>query len=154
MHPRRRGIRRVATCAALLLAACGDADESLDPQIRAPGTGTYAYEAIILTDDAVDAVPDTFLGSLQIDVSSEDSIVGAWHVAGYGPQARGIWNINSYTLPAEPAPPVQGTITHRLWRQSDSGNLSCNMTYQRVRMPADTFTTSTQNACSLTGSPN
>lgn len=149
MHPRRRGLRRVAACAALLLAACGDTDESLDPQLRAPNPGSYAYEAVILTDEAVDAVPDTFEGSLQIDVSSEDSIVGSWTVPGYGAQARGVWNIVAYVLPADPAPPVQGSITHRVWRQSGSGNLSCNVTFQRIRMPADTFTTSSENHCTL-----
>ena len=149
MHPRRRGVRRVAACATLLLAACGDSDESLDPQLRAPGTGTYAYEAIVLTDDAVDAVPDTFEGTLQIDVASEDSIVGSWSVPRYAVTARGIWNITAYTLPADPDPPIRGTITHRVWRQNGSTNLSCNVTYQHLRSPADTFTTSTENLCSL-----
>lgn len=149
MHPRRRGLRRAAACAALLFAACGDSDESLDPQLRAPDPGTYAYEALILTDEAVDAEPDTFDGTLRIDVSSEDSIVGAWSVPGYGPTARGTWNITAYTLPADPTPPLQGTITHRVWRQSGSDNLTCNVTFQRIQMPADTFTTSTENACTL-----
>jgi hypothetical protein len=137
-----------------MLAACGDTDESLDPQIRAPSTGSYAYEASILTDEAVDAVPATFEGTLLIDVASEDSIVGSWTVAGYGTQARGIWNITAYTLPADPAPPVQGTITHRVWRQSGSGNIACNVTYQRIRMPADTFTTSAENSCTLVRTGN
>lgn len=154
MHPRRRGIPRVAACATLLLAACGDSDESLDPQLRAPGIGAYTYEAIILTDEAVDAVPDTFEGTLQIDISSEDSIVGSWNVPRYGPQARGIWNITAYTLPADPAPPIRGTVTHRVWRQNGSANLSCHATYQYVQPPADTFTTSSENSCSLVRAGN
>lgn len=149
MHPRRRGVLRVAACATLILAACGDSDEGLDPQVRTPTVGTYTYEALILTDDAAGADPDTFEGTLQIDIASEDSIVGSWNVAGFGPQARGVWNINTYALPAEPSPPLRGTITHRVWRQAGSTNLSCNVTYQRIQMSADTFTTSAENYCSL-----
>ena len=154
MHPRRRGVPRIAACAVLLFTACGGGDESLDPEIRAPDTGTYAYEALVLTDDAVDAEPDTFEGTLQIDVSSEDSITGSWSVPGYAAQARGVWNIVAYVLPADPAPPIQGTITHRVWRANNTGNLSCNVTYQHIRTPADTFTTSTENSCSLVRSGN
>ncbi|HEX6588599.1 MAG TPA: hypothetical protein VF039_06215 [Longimicrobiales bacterium] len=144
----------MAACAILLLTACDGGDESLDPELRAPDTGTYAYEAIVLTDEAVDAEPDTFVGSLQIDVSSEDSITGTWSVPGYGGQARGVWNIVAYVLAADPSPPIQGTITHRVWRANNTGNLACNVTYQYIQMPADTFTTSTENSCSLVRSGN
>lgn len=145
--PRRRGSIRCAVAAlALVLPACGDGDESLDPHMRAPETGVYAYDALIYTEEGV--APDTFTGSLAIEVSSEDSITGNWTVDGYDDEARGIWNITAYTLTADPEPPVQGSITHRVWRDNASGDLSCNLTYTR-EMPADTFSTSSENSCSL-----
>ena len=138
--------------ALLILAACGDSDDSLDPQLRAPETGTYTYEALVVMTE--DAEPDTFSGTLVVDVASEDSIVGAWSVNGYDALARAIWNINAYTLPADPTPPRQGTITHRVWRQNHSTNLSCALTYERVTAQADTFRSSTENDCALIRSGN
>ena len=145
--PRRWGSTRSAVAAlVLLLPACGDGDESLDPQMRAPETGVYAYDALIHTEEGLP--PDTFTGSLAIEVSSEDSITGTWNVEGYEAEARGIWNITAYALAADSEPPVQGSITHRVWRDNASGDLSCNLTYTR-EMPADTFSTSAENSCSL-----
>ena len=145
--PRRRGSIRCALAAlVLLLPACGDGDESLDPEMRAPSTGVYAYDALVYTAEG--EAPDTFSGSLSIEVSSEDSITGSWSVDGYGDEARGIWNVTAYTLAADPQPPVQGSITHRIWRDNASGDLSCNLTYLR-EMPTDTFSTSSENSCSL-----
>jgi hypothetical protein len=144
--PRRWGSTALLAALVPLLPACGDGDASLDPQMRAPATGVYAYDALVYT--AAGSPPDTFSGSLAIDVSSEDSITGSWSVAGYAGEARGIWNITAYTLPADPQPPVQGSITHRIWRDNASGDLSCNLTYTRT-MPADTFSTSSENSCSL-----
>lgn len=146
LTPRRRGLCRAALIGTLVLTSCGDADEALDPQLRAPATGTYAYDALVYT--AEDTPPDTFAGTLLIAVSSEDSIVGTWTVPGYASAARGIWNITAYTLSADPNPPLQGSITHRVWRRN-AGSLDCNLTYQHVRMPTDTFTSSTGNSCSL-----
>lgn len=145
--PRRRGSRLAVAFLAVALPACGDGDESLDPQLRAPNTGTYSYDALIYTQDA--SPPDTFSGTLVISVSSEDSIVGSWSVAGFDGEARGIWNITAYTLPADPEPPVQGSVTHRVWRENASGDLSCTLNYQRIQTPADTFRTSSENSCSL-----
>ena len=146
MTPRRRGTALAGASALLLLfAACAE-DEALDPQMRAPTTGIYTYEALIYTDDGLPA--DTFEGTLDIDVSSEDSIVGTWSVDGYEDEARGIWNITAYALAADPEPPIQGTITHRVWRQHGNGDLSCQVTYT-LEMPADTFTSSTENSCSI-----
>ena len=142
--PRRRGFLGLA--ALLLISACGDGDESLDPQLRAPATGSYAYDALVYTADG--EPPDTFSGFLDIDVSSEDSIIGSWNVDGYDDPARGIWNINAYTVVTAPQPPLHGTITHRLWRQNGSGDLSCNLTYV-LEMPADTFMSTSENSCSL-----
>ena len=145
--PRRWG-PLLALTALAALAACGEGDDTLDPQVRAPNEGTYDYDALVHT--AEDAEPDTFSGTLEITVSSEDSIIGTWEVDGYSAApARGIWNITAYTLPAEPTPPLQGEITHRVWRQNGSGNLSCQLSYE-LEMPADTFTSSTENSCSLT----
>ena len=146
-RPRRRGGHAAAACALALLAAGGESDEALDPQIRAPDLGTYAYEAVVQTRDTLG--PTAFAGTLVIDVSSEDSIVGSWAVDGYGAEARGVWNITAYTLPANPAPPMQGTITHRVWRRSASSDLDCALTYQHIRMPADTFRSSSENDCTL-----
>ena len=144
--PRRWG-RLLALGALAAVAACGD-DESLDPQIRAPNEGSYDYEALVYT--APDSEPDTFAGTLEITVSSEDSIIGTWSVDGYSAAAaRGVWNFTAYTLPADPTPPLQGDITHRVWRQNGSGSLQCQLTYEVVTMPADTFTTTSENSCSL-----
>jgi hypothetical protein len=145
IEPRRRGIAAAGVLVLLLhAAACGD-DESLDPTMRAPATGIYEYEALVYTAEGEE--PDTFAGTLDIDVSSEDSIVGTWNVDGYEDLARGIWNITAYALIADPEAPLQGTITHRVSRES-SGSLSCDLTYV-VEMPADTFTSSAENDCSL-----
>lgn len=143
--PRRWGSGVLAFALLMLLPACGE-DEALDPQIRAPETGSYAYEALVYTEDG--EVPDTFAGSLVLSVSSEDSIVGTWDVDGYGNAARGIWNITAYALMADPAPPVQGSITHRVTRDNGSGTLSCSLTYQH-EMPSDTFISSAENSCSI-----
>ena len=147
MHaPRRRGTRIAATTALLIaVAACGD-DEALDPQVRAPALGAYTYEAVVHTEEG--AEPQTYAGTLVLDVSSEDSIIGTWQVDGFGSQARGIWNITAYALGADPAPPVRGAITHRVWRSNGSDNLSCALTYQH-EMPADTFMSSSENSCLL-----
>ena len=147
--PRRWGAGSSAwLLLSMLAAACGDSDEALDPELRVPNTGSYAYEALVYTEEGTP--PDTFSGTLSINVASEDSILGTWDVDGYAATvARGIWNINAYTLPADPSPPLQGDITHRVWRQNNSGDLSCALTYERVTMPADTFTTSSENRCSL-----
>jgi hypothetical protein len=145
--PRRWG-PVLALGALAVITACGDSEESLDPQFRAPDEGVYQYEALVHTEEG--AEPDTFVGSLQITVASEDSIVGTWDVDGYGAAARGIWNITAYTLPADPSPPIQGDITHRVWRLNGSGDLSCQLSYELV-MPMDTFTSTTENSCSLAG---
>ena len=115
--------------------------------MRAPETGSYAYDALVYTEDG--SPPDTFSGSLVIGVSSEDSITGSWDVQGFDSEARGIWNVTAYALLADPQPPVQGTLTHRIWRANGSDGLRCNLTYQRISMPADTFTSSAENTCSL-----
>ena len=147
MTPRRRGTGAVVLSAlTLLAAACGDGEEALDPQMRAPETGSYAYDALVYTADG--EPPDTFSGQLVISVSSEDSITGSWSVAGYSSEARGIWNITAYALVADPQPPVQGSITHRVWRENGTGDLSCNLTYTR-EMPADTFMSTNENSCSF-----
>ena len=146
--PRRRGRSARATLLflPLLPLACESGDDTLDPQLRAPEVGTYTYDATVYTEENGD--PVTFEGSLDITVSSEDSIIGTWSVPGYsGAQARGIWNITAYTLPADPQPPIQGSISHRVWRGS-GGALSCNLTYVH-EMPADTFTSSGENDCTL-----
>lgn len=145
ISPRRRGFAAAGAAALLLLAACSE-DEALDPQNRAPATGIYDYEALIHMAEGVP--PDTFVGTLDIDVSSEDSIVGTWNVDGFEDEARGIWNITAYTLAADPAPPLQGTISHRVWRATGAGSLSCQVTYT-LEMPSDTFSSSTENYCSL-----
>lgn len=146
MTPRRRGTAVAALATIVALAsACGD-DEALDPQLRAPEPGSYAYEALVYTDEGL--APDTFTGQLIVSVSSEDSIVGTWDVDGYESSARGLWNITAYALMADPAPPVQGSITHRVTREPGSAHLSCDLTYLH-EMPADTFTSSAENSCSL-----
>ena len=142
--PRRWG-PGIALVLLVPFYACGD-DEALDPQIRAPETGSYAYEALVYTEDG--APPDTFAGTLVLSVASEDSIVGNWDVDGYENGARGMWNITAYALMADPQPPIQGSITHRVTRDNGSGTLSCALTYTH-EMPTDTFTTSTENSCSL-----
>ena len=144
--PRRRGPAAASAFALVLFfAACSD-EEALDPQMRAPATGVYTYDALIYTDEGVP--PDTFTGTLDIDVSSEDSIVGTWNVDGFETEARGIWNITAYTLAADPQPPIQGTITHRVWRETGSGDLSCQVNYL-LEMPSDTFSSTSENSCSL-----
>ena len=144
--PRRRGPAYAALATFVALAsACGD-DEALDPQIRAPEAGTYAYEALVYTENG--APPDTFDGQLVLSVTSVDSIVGSWDVDGYEAAARGMWNITAYALMADPSPPIQGHITHRVTREPGSTELSCDLTYTH-EMPADTFTSSAENSCSL-----
>ena len=145
--PRRRGPRLGALLLlACPLIACGDGDEGLDPTMRAPEVGTYEYEAHIVTSDTLPA--DTLSGEFEISVASEDSILGSWSVQGYtGAPVRGIWNVNAYTLPAVPTS-IQGAVTHRVWRQSGSLDLSCSLSYERVEA-ADTFRSSTGNSCTL-----
>jgi hypothetical protein len=146
--PRRRGARlRAIVLLALPLAACNDGDEGLDPSFRAPETGSYEYDALVHTSDTLP--PDTLTGQLEISVASRDSIIGTWSVPGYtGASVRGVWNVNAYTLPANPTS-IQGSVTHRVWRQSGTLDLSCALSYERVDMPADTFTSSTVNRCTL-----
>jgi hypothetical protein len=69
-------------------------------------------------------------------------------VDGYGSTARGMWNITAYALLADPQPPVQGSITHRVTRETGSAHLSCDLTYL-YEMPADTFMSSAENSCWL-----
>lgn len=146
--PRRNAAsRRRAWLLALPFLACSDGDEGLDPALRAPQTGVYAYEALVYTADTLP--PDTFSGQLDISVATQDSLVGTWSVPGYlTAPVRGTWNINAYTLPALPSS-IPGTITHRVWRQSASLDLSCALTYEHVVMPADTFRSSVTNHCTL-----
>lgn len=145
--PRRRGPRLRTLLLVLSIAACGDGDEGLDPTMRAPDTGTYEYEALILTSDTLP--PDTLIGQFDIAVASPDSLIGSWSVQGYtGAPVRGTWNINAYTVPAVPTS-IGGAVTHRVWRQSGNANLSCALSYERVEMAADTFRSSTGNRCTL-----
>lgn len=146
--PRRRGNRSLGLALlATLLLACASDDEGLDPQVRAPELGTYGYDALLHTSDSLP--PDTLTGQVHITVANEDSIVASWSVPGYAAAAlRGTWNVNAYTLPAD-APALGGSIIHRVWRQNNSRNLSCVLSYQRIELPADTFTSSNANACTL-----
>lgn len=146
--PRRRGTRlRWLLSLALPLTACGGDDQGLDPNLRAPATGTYQYDALVHTSDSLP--PDTLSGELEISASSEDSVIATWSVPGFSAApVRGTWNINAYTLPANPTS-FQGDVTHRIWRQASSENLSCTLNYERIDMPADTFTSSSANRCTL-----
>lgn len=127
--------------------ACSDEDEALDPTLRAPAVGLYDYDALVHRSDTTP--PDTLVGQLQIVAANQDSIVGTWAVAGFGTASvRGNWNVTAYTLPA-PTTTLGGTVTHRVWRSGGGSGLSCTLTYERIDMPADTFTSYLSNRCSL-----
>lgn len=153
--PRRRG-RRGSMWLLLLqlpLTGCGGDDEGIAPTLRVPDLGTYAYDAVIQT---ADSVADTLSGSIDMVAASEDSIVGEWAVTGYaGAPERGAWNVNAYTLPAQPVGPggPGRLVTHRVWRLNASDDLQCQVAYQHI-VQADTFISSTsQNSCSLLRAP-
>lgn len=115
-----------------------------------PDLGTYLYDAVILIGDSV---ADTLSGSISIIVADQDSIVGVWAVQGYtGAPQRALWDVNSYTLPAQPSGPNGQTrsMTHRVARRSASANLECGVAYRDVLAAADTFFSAiSQNSCSL-----
>ena len=148
--PRRRGIpARLLPLVLLATTACSD-EESLAPGLRVPELGSYAYDAVVLTGDSV---ADTLSGSFTIFVASEDSIVGVWAVPGYtGASQLGRWDVNSYTVPAQPSGPdgENRSMIHRVARRDASVDLECGVAYRHVLAAADTFTSSiSQNDCSL-----
>ena len=155
--PRRRGHRTAALglLFALIAFACGGDEDTVAPGVRTPDTGAYLYEAVIQTGDST---ADTLSGTLTISTAHPDSIVATWNVPGYAnAPERAPWNINAYALRAVPTGPggPNRSINHRIWRQDASPAIECQVAYERITQPADTFISGVaQNDCSFQSTGN